>query len=90
MQGQEYTATDQYTLDGKECKNKGFRDTETLSTAQWAEDGQSIMIKTKIPTENGEMTFDRNIKLNGSNLELDVTVKGSWGESSETWIFDKE
>ncbi len=90
MRGQDMTFTDKFTLDGKECKNKGFRDTETTSTANWAPDGMSLKIETQIPTDNGDMSMSRTMKMDGSNLVVDFTVNGSFGESSETWVFDKE
>ncbi len=34
-QGQEYTINDKFTLDGKECTNAGFMDTEKKSTLEW-------------------------------------------------------
>jgi hypothetical protein len=90
MQGQSMTFTDQYTLDGKECKNAGFRNTESISTANWADDGKSLIIKSKVPMDNGDMTMDRKIRMDGDNLILDFTAKGPWGESAETWVFDKQ
>ena len=90
MRGQEMKFTDKYTLDGKECKNPGFRDTETVSTAKWSTDGKSLTIDTKVSTDNGDIEMTRTLKMNGDNLQVDFTVNGSFGESSETWMFDKE
>lgn len=88
--GQEYTATDKYTLDGKESRNPGFRNSVSVSTANWSPDGKSLRIFSKISTDNGEMTMDRNLKMDGENLIIDFTINGPWGESKETWVFDKQ
>ena len=90
MQGQEMTFTDQYTLDGKECRNKGFRDTESISTVNWAADGKSLKINTKVTMDNGDMTMVRNLRVDGSNLVVDFSVNGPWGQSDETWVYDKQ
>lgn len=90
MRGNEMKFTDHYTLDGKECRNPGFRDSETVSTAKWSADGKAITINTKISTDNGDMTMARVLKMDGNSLVMDFTINGSFGESSETWVFDKE
>ncbi len=90
MRGQEMTFTDKYTLDGKECKNKGFRDSEVISTANWSPDGKSLKINSKVSTDNGDMTMERTLRMEGDNLVMDFTVNGSFGESSETWVFDRQ
>lgn len=53
FQDQDYTISDKFTLDGKECINAGWMDTEKKSTAVWSADEKSLTITSKIPMQDG-------------------------------------
>jgi hypothetical protein len=91
FQGNDFTINDKFTLDGKECINPGWQDTEKKSTAVWADDKQSLKITTKLPMgDNGEMTIVEVYKLDGENLVIESSASSSFGDVAETLIFDKQ
>ncbi len=90
MGGQSYDLKDKFTLDGKDCTNTGPMNNDEVSNARWSSDGNTIMITTKVTTDNGDFDMNRNMKMDGSSLVVDFTMKGGFGENSETWVFDKE
>jgi hypothetical protein len=57
--GEDITAKEKITLDGKECENVVFGDFKKKSVASWSADG-------KILTINGVMVFN----MNGENMEM--------------------
>lgn len=85
-QGEERIRTNKYTLDGKECMNAGFRDSEVKSTAVWSGDKKSLTITSKFETQNGQMTMKAVYKMDGANF----VIESSFGERSETQVFDKQ
>jgi len=88
---QEFTTTDKLTLDGKECINAGFQDTQKKSTAVWSDDKTSLKVVSKMNMgDGGEMTTTEVYKLNGNNLVLDSTASSSYGELVETMVYDKQ
>jgi len=44
FQDQNFTINDKFTLDGKECINPGWQDSQKKSTAVWAEDEAGLEI----------------------------------------------
>jgi len=92
FQGQEMTTSGKYTLDGKECVNTGFMDTELKSTAVWADDKKSLKITTKFAMGGGgeEMTFVEVYSMDGDNLSVVASSSSSFGEMSETAVYDKQ
>ncbi len=91
FQNQDFITNDKFTLDGKECINKGWRDSQKKSTASWSDDKSSLKITTKIPMrDNGEMTIVEVYKLNGNTLVNESQGSSSFGEMKETYIFDKQ
>ncbi|MFY9153057.1 MAG: hypothetical protein WAO52_13660 [Prolixibacteraceae bacterium] len=90
-QDQDFTIKDKFTLDGKECINPGWQDTEKKSTAVWAEDKSSLKITSKIPmNDGGEMTIIELYKMDGSNLVVEASASSSFGDMTETFVFDKQ
>lgn len=53
FQDNDFTISDKFTLDGKECINKGWRDTEKKSTVNWSDDKKSLHITTTFPMRDG-------------------------------------
>lgn len=89
-QGEERVRTSKYTLDGKECVNPGFRDSEIKSTAVWSGDKKSLTITSKFEMQNGEMTMKAVYKMDGKNLVIESSSSSSFGDRSETQVFDKK
>ena len=82
FQDREITRTNKYTLDGKECINAGFRDTEVKSTAVWSDDKKSLKILSKFAMQNGEMNMTAVYKIDGANLVIDSSSSSSRGDRS--------
>lgn len=90
FQGEAVTSTDKFTLDGKECVNKGFMDTQKKSNAAWADDKKSLKITSKIVTDDGnEINITEIFKLDGGNLVVESSSSSSWGDMAETHVYDK-
>ena len=91
FQDQDFTIKDKFSLDGKECINPGWQDTQKKSTAVWADDKASLKIITKFPMgDNGEMTVNEVYKMDGTNLVIESSSTSSFGERSEIMVFDKQ
>lgn len=91
FQDRDFTIKDKFTLDGKECINPGWQDTQKKSTANWAEDKTSLKITTKIPMgDNGEMTIIEVYKIVGANLVIETSASSSFGDVAETQVFEKQ
>jgi len=89
-QGQEITRTNKYTLDGKESVNPGFRDSEVKSTAVWSDDKKSLKITSKFSMQNGDMTMVTVYKMNGASLVVESSSSSSFGDRSETRVYNKK
>jgi hypothetical protein len=91
FQDQDFTIKDKFTLDGVECVNPGWQDSEKKSTAVWSDDKASLKITTKFPMgDNGEMTIIEIYKMDGNNLIIESSASSSFGDRSETMVFDKQ
>ncbi|MBN1145599.1 MAG: hypothetical protein JXA72_14315 [Bacteroidales bacterium] len=90
FQGQEMVSTDKLTLDGKECINPGFMDSQKKSTAVWSDDKKSLKVTSKIAMGDGnEMVITEIYKLDGTSLVIDSSSSSSFGEMAETMVYDK-
>ncbi len=91
FQDQEFTTTDKLTLDGKECINQGFQDTQKKSTVVWSEDRSSLKITSKMSIgDGGDMTITEIYKMNNGNLVIESNASSSYGELAETMVYDKK
>jgi hypothetical protein len=90
FQGEERIRKSKYTLDGKECTNKGFRDMDVKSNAVWSADKKTLTITSKVQMDNGDMTMKAVYKMDGSNLVIDSSSSSPMGDRSETQVFDKK
>ena len=91
FQDQEFTINDKFTLDGKECINPGWQDTQKKSTAVWSEDKMSLKITTKMSMgDGGEMTIVEVYKMDGSNMVIESSSSSSFGDMAETMVYDKQ
>ncbi len=91
FQDQDFTTKDKFTLDGKECINKGWQDTEKKSTLTLSEDKKSIKCITKFSIGDGnEMILTEVFKMDGVNMVIDSGASSSYGEMAETMVYDKQ
>ena len=90
FQDQDFVTTDKLTLDGKECINTGFQDTQKKSTCTWAEDKASLKIVSKMSIGDGDMTITEVYKMDGSNMVLESSASSSFGDMNETMVYDKK
>ena len=90
FQGQAVTTNDKLTLDGKECINPGFMDSQKKSVVNWSDDKQSLKIVSTIPLDDGDMTITEVYKIDGDNLVIASSASSSYGELSETMVYDKQ
>ena len=91
FQGNDYTIKDKLTLDGKECINPAWQDTQKKSVAEWSEDKLSLKVTTKFPMgDNGEMTIVEIYKMDKDNLVIESSASSSFGDVAETMVFDKQ
>ena len=91
FQGENITFTDKIYLDGKESINNGWMDSKKKSVASWSADKASLKISTKIPMDGGdEMSLTETYQLEGAMLKIVTKASSSWGENSETYLFDKQ
>lgn len=91
FQGQDYTINDKFTLDGKECINAGWQDSKKTSTVAWSEDEKQMTVTSKIPMQDGgEMTITEAYQMEGNQLKVAVSASSSFGDLTETYLFDKQ
>ncbi len=91
FQGEDFTNTNKYTLDGLESKNPGWMDSVVKSTAKWSDDKTTLKIVSKFPLQDGgEMTVNYDYTLKEGRLVITTNANSSWGEFGETQVYDKE
>lgn len=91
FQGQDFTIKDKFTLDGKECINDGWQDTKKKSVAVWSADEKSLTVTTKFPMQDGgEMTINETYQIEENSLKIVVSASSSFGDLTETYLFDKQ
>lgn len=89
-QDQEFTTNDKFTIDGKECVNTGFMDTEKKSTVSWSDDKKSLKITSKIPMQGETMTIIEVFKISDGNMVIESKASSSYGDMEETQVYDKK
>jgi hypothetical protein len=90
FQGQEMVFTDKYTLDGKECVNPGFMDTQKKSVLSWDNDTKTLKVVSKIVMNDGnEININEIYKIDESGMVIESSSTSSFGDMSETMIYDK-
>ncbi len=90
FQDQDFITKDKFTLDGKECINTGWQDSQKKSTAVWSDDKKSLKIISKIPINDGEMVTTEIYKIDGANLVIESSSASSFGDMAETMVYDKQ
>jgi hypothetical protein len=90
FQGTDYTISEKYTLDGKECINDGFQGSKKKSTAVWDENKQVLTVKSTLPMQDGtEVSITEVYKMKGSDLEVKSFASSSYGDLDETIVYEK-
>lgn len=88
--GEDFTINDKFTLDGKECINIGWQDSEKKSTAVWADDKKSLKISTKLTMGDGnEISITEIYKLDKKNMVIETSASSSYGDMTEIMVYDK-
>lgn len=91
FQERDFTIKDKFTMDGAECLNPGWQDTQKKSTVVWADDKASLKITTKFPMgDNGEMIIVEIYKIEAGNFVVETKASSSFGEVAETQVFEKQ
>ena len=90
FQDQDVILKDKFTLDGKECINTGWQDIQKKSTAVWSDDKKSLKIITKFQLNDGEMVITEVYKMDGDNMIIESGSSSSFGDISETMVYDKK
>ena len=91
FQDQDFITKDKFTLDGKECINPGWQETQKKSTAVWSDDKNSLKIISKIPmNDGGEAVITEIYKIDGANMVIEASATSSYGDMSETMFYDKQ
>jgi hypothetical protein len=90
FQDQDFVTNDKLTLDGKECTNTGFQDSQKKSTCTWSDDKASLKIVSKISIGDGDMTITEVYKMDGSNMVIESSASSSYGDLNETMVYDKK
>jgi hypothetical protein len=92
FQGTDYITKDKFSLDGKECFNPGMMpDSKKTSVAVWSEDGKTLTISSKLPTQDqGEATMKEVYMMLESSLKVELNAASQMGEMAETYLLDKQ
>ena len=91
FQDQDFIIKDKFTLDGKECINPGWQETQKKSIAVWSDDKNSLKITSKFPmNDGGEMVIIEIYKMDGINMIIESSASSSFGDMSETIVYDKQ
>jgi hypothetical protein len=91
FQGQEFVSNDKLTLDGKECINTGMMDSQKKSNCTWSADKKMLTVTSKIPFgEGGDMSQIEIYKIDGVNLVIENKITSSFGDMTETMVYDKQ
>jgi hypothetical protein len=88
--GQTSTTNAKYTLDGVECKNSGFMESQTVSKAQWNEEKTALMINSTTDMQGQPMKSVETYTIEKEHLKIVYSMDSPMGEFVETYVFDKQ
>ena len=89
FQGEAFTTTEKYTLDGKECLNTAWMDMQRKSTVTISADKKSFTINSKFDANGEEITIIEVYKMEGGNMVIESSSSSSFGDFSEKMVYDK-
>lgn len=93
--GDDRVIEEKLTLDGKEIRTE-FRNSPRITTASWSEDGDKLIIASKVTFTRGDRTFEMatnevwSLQQRGKILSIEQTSTSFRGERKMTMIFDKQ
>jgi hypothetical protein len=95
FQGEEATATEALSFDGKESESLLFGTAKKKSTLKWSADGQSMLVSSNIAFEmqgqtiaiSGTETW--SLGTDGKTLTVSSTITTPQGEISTKAVYDK-
>lgn len=91
FQGNSFTTTASYTLDGKESINDGWQDMKIKSTAKWSDDQKTVTIVSNIPMQDGnEMKIVNTYSMVDGGLVVTNKSSSDFGDMDENWVFEKK
>jgi len=91
IQGQDITIKDKLTLDGKECINVGWEGSKKKSNIVWSADEMLMTVTSKIPLQDGSnLDIIETYQMEGDQLKIVSSSTASFGNFSETYLFDKQ
>ena len=89
MMGQTTTTSEKYTLDGKECRNTAFMDSQKVSTATWNENGR-LLISSSTDFQGQALKSTEGYYLDGNgHLVIEYKSQSPMGDMTETYVYDK-
>ena len=89
FQGETFTTTEKYTLDGKECTNSVWQDMQKKSTVTWSDDKKSFKVASKLDIGGEEITINEVFRMDGASLVIDSSSSSSFGDMAEKMVYDK-
>ncbi len=89
-QGQEMVTNEKFTLDGKECVNPGMMETQKKSVVTLSDDKTTLKIVSKIDFQDQTMTLTDVYKLENGTLVQESSSSSSFGDMSETRVYNKK
>ena len=87
--GEEFHIRQHFTLDGKDCENKGFMDSVTHSTASYDKKSGILTIVTRGSVQGSNYTLTRTLSLQDGSLVITSDALSDMGEMNEIFVFDK-
>jgi hypothetical protein len=87
--GEEFQIRQHFTLDGKDCENKGFMDSVTHSTASYNKKSGILTIVTRGSVQGSNYTLTRTLSLQDGSLVITSDALSDMGEMNEIFVFDK-
>lgn len=89
FQGETFTTTEKYTLDGKECLNSVWMDMQKKSTVTWSDDKKSFKVTSTMDVQGELIKLTEVYLLDGGNLVIDSSSSSSFGDMAEKMVYDK-
>ena len=89
FQGETFTTTEKYTLDGRECTNSVWQDMQKKSTVTWSDDKKSFKVASKLDIGGEVITITEVFRMDGSSLVIDSSSSSSFGDMAEKMVYDK-
>lgn len=89
FQGEAFTTTEKYTLDGKESVNSVWQDMQKKSVVTWSDDKKSFKVASKLDIGGEEITITEVFRMEGGNMIIDSSSNSSFGDMAEKMVYDK-